>query len=143
MTALVDANVVMDVLLAREPFLSDSAQVVKAVETGRCRGLLCATTMTTLYHIVRRAQGGAVTMGKIKGLLAIFEIAPVNRAVLETATRRAMPDFEDAVQHQSAVFAGADCVVTRNVVDFRTADLAIHTPSQFLKVLALEEYREV
>lgn len=140
MTALVDANVVMDVLLAREPFLADSAQVVEAVETGRCWGLLCATIVTTLYYIVRRAQGGAVTIGKIRGLLAVFEIAPVNRAVLETATRRAMPE----VQHQAAVLAaGADGVVTRNVADFRTADLAIHTPSQFLKILALEEEREV
>lgn len=139
MTALLDTNVVLDVLLAREPFLMDSARVLEAVETSRCRGLLCATTVTTIHYIVRRSIGTAGSLKRIGSLLSIFDVAPVNRPVLETAISKAMSDFEDAVLHQAAMQAGADCVVTRNVADFRKADLPVYTPSQFLKALELQK----
>ena len=54
MIALVDTNVVLDVMLWREPHLAASSAMLAAVETGRCRGLLCATPVTTIHHIAER-----------------------------------------------------------------------------------------
>lgn len=41
-------------------------------------------------------------------------------------------DFEDAIQYFSALQAGADCIVTRNVKDFSFSDIEVITPSDFL-----------
>jgi predicted nucleic acid-binding protein len=134
--------VVLDVLLAREPFLSDSIRVLEAVEISRCRGLLCATTLTTIHYILRRAVGTKVSLQRVGDLLSIFDVAPVNRPVLETAVGKNFTDFEDAVMHQAAIQAGADCVVTRNITDFKNADLSVFTPAQFLAALDLERRSE-
>ena len=142
MTALVDTNVVLDVLLAREPFLSDSIRVLEAVEISRCRGLLCATTLTTIHYILRCAVGTKVSGKRVGDLLSIFDVAPVNRPILETAVGKNFTDFEDAVMHQAAIQAGADCVVTRNITDFKNADLPVFTPAQFLAALDLERRSE-
>ena len=135
MIALVDTNVILDVMLGREPFARDSAAVLAAVETSRCRGLLCASTVTTIHYIARRQIGTQASLARISDLLAIFEVGVVNRGVLESAIEKDMPDFEDAVLHDTAVQAGANCIVTRNVADFRRSEILVYTPPQFIEAL--------
>jgi len=137
--ALVDTNVVLDVMLGREPYLLPSSAVLAAVETSRCAGLLSATTVTTIHYIAERQIGSAATLVKIANLLSLFGVAPVNQAVLGSALRLGMEDFEDAVLHEAAVQAGADCIVTRNVDDFGLARIPVYTPAQFLAALAVME----
>lgn len=135
MTALVDTNVVLDVMLNRRAFVSDSAGVLAAVERSRCRGLLCATTFTTIHYIARKQLGTALSLRRIAALLAVFEVATVNRPVVETALGHDFGDFEDAILHESGKSAGADCIVTRNTGDFKNSELLIYSPAQFLAAL--------
>lgn len=138
MIALVDTNVVLDVMLGREPHLAASSAVFAAVETGSCRGLLCATTITTIYYIARRQIGDLASLARIAELMSIFGIAAVNQAVLGSAIGRGMADFEDGVLHEAALQAGAHCIVTRNVLDFGSAEIVVYSPEQFLAALASE-----
>lgn len=138
MTVLVDTNVILDVMLGREPHLPDSAAVLAAVETARCAGLLCATTVTTIHYIAERKIGGPASLASIAELMSIFGVAAVNQAVLRAAMLRGMADFEDAVLHEAALQAGAHCIVTRNTDDFSLAEIPVFTPAQFIAVLADE-----
>jgi len=74
-------NVVFDVLLAGQQFLSASAEVFGLIEHSKMEGLLCATTLTTIDYLLTQAMPRQT----LKALLELFEIAPVNRAVLEEA----------------------------------------------------------
>lgn len=139
MIALVDTNVVLDVMLGREPHLSDSSAVLAAVETARCGGLLCATTVTTIQYIAERKIGSRASLRRIAELMSMFRIAAVNQAALGSAMERGMEDFEDAVLHEAALQAGAHCIVTRNVDDFTMAKIPVYTPAQFIAVLVGEE----
>ena len=42
-------------------------------------------------------------------------------------------DYEDAIMVQTAIRIGADCIVTRNLKDYRLASLPIFSPEEFLK----------
>lgn len=68
-------------------------------------------------------------------MLALFEVAPVNRAVLEEALKSRLTDFEDAVLDQAGRLAGAEVIVTRNQQDFRLASLKILGPDELLASL--------
>jgi predicted nucleic acid-binding protein len=133
--ALIDTNVIVDVLSKREPFFTDSALVLDHAERGEFFASICATTVTTVFYLVRRHLGTTDTVGKIRDLTAICSVAPVNQGVVDSALNDAFPDFEDAVLHHSAVLAGADCIVTRNVADFRKSSIPVYSPAQFLAVL--------
>ena len=135
MIALVDTNVVLDVMLARQPHLAGSAAVLASVETGRCQGLLCATTVTTIHYIAERQIGNRESLARITRLMSVFAIAPINQAVLSAAISRPIADFEDAVLHEAAWLAGADCIVTRNIGDFGAAVIPVYAPAQFLAAL--------
>lgn len=136
MIALVDTNVVLDVLLDRAPFALASASVLAGIESSRAQGLLCATTVTTIQYIAERSIGAAASRLRIGNLLAVFGVAPVNGAALEAAIASPIKDFEDAVLHESAIRAGADCIVTRNTVDFSLSQIPVYTPAQAVQAMA-------
>lgn len=136
MKALIDTNVIVDVLTGREPFFADSASVLDQAERGEFVAWTCATTVTTVFYLVRRHLGTQATIAKIKDLIAICPVAPVNQSVVDSALNSRFADFEDAVLHHSAVLAGADCIVTRNEADFRESSLVVYSPAQFLAALS-------
>ncbi|PSN17171.1 hypothetical protein C7271_19140 [filamentous cyanobacterium CCP5] len=51
---LLDCDVLLDVLLKRQPFVLDSAQVLDAVATVKIEGYLAGHAVTNIYYILRR-----------------------------------------------------------------------------------------
>ena len=83
--ALFDTNVVLDVLLNREPHAQASAQALALVERGEVQGFLCATTVTTLFYLARRTLGTQRAREQIAVLLRLFGVAPVTHLTLADA----------------------------------------------------------
>ena len=132
MRVLLDTNVVLDVLLDRRAFVTESLAMVDLVERGAITGLLCATTITTLAYLAGKTVGKQQASKQIRQLLSLFEIAPVTRAVLDGALASKTSDFEDAVLAEAAHQAGAQAIITRNLRDFAHSPVRAHTPAQWL-----------
>jgi predicted nucleic acid-binding protein len=129
---LFDTNVLMDVLLDRQPFVETSAQLLDQVVRGTITGLIGATTVTTIFYLASREIGKKDAKRQIEKLMALFEIAPVTRSVLEAAMTSRSPDYEDAVLAEAAHQAGAQAIVTRNLKDFAHSPVRAYTPKQWL-----------
>lgn len=138
MNALIDTNVIVDVLVKRQPHFADSSRILDRAERGDFTAWLCATTITTVFYLVRRHLGSVETIERLEDLTAICATAAVNQAVIESALRSSIGDFEDAVLNHAALTVGANCIVTRNVADFRHSSLLVYTPGQFLAALEQE-----
>ena len=132
MRVLLDTNVLMDVLLERELFVNESVQVFDQVVRGAVTGLICATTVTTIFYLTSREVGGEEVMRHIQKLMNLYEIAPVTRSVLDAAITSNSPDFEDAVLAEAAHQAGAQAIITRNLKDFAKSPVRAYTPRQWL-----------
>lgn len=135
MNVLFDTNIVLDVLLGREPFCTPAAQLFSYVESGTVAGYLCATTLTTVYYLAAKAAGRGTANEQVEQLLQLFDVTPVNRLVLEAALKLNSPDFEDAVLVASAHHSGMNGIVTRNPKDFKNSPVPVHTPDELLKIL--------
>ena len=135
MKILYDTNIILDVLLDRQPFSADSIYLVQKVEMGLFIGYLSATTMTTLQYLACKVIGKTKANLEIKKLLTLFEIAPVNRSVIENALLTQFQDFEDAVLYEAALHQGVHAIVTRNLKDFSNAKIPVYTPDQLLKLI--------
>ena len=55
---------------------------------------------------------------------------------MQVALSSPIADYEDAVQHASAVAAGSDVIITRNIEDYRNATLAVLSPPGFISRMA-------
>jgi predicted nucleic acid-binding protein len=132
---LFDTNVVLDVLMDRMPYADAAAELFSQVEEGTIIGYLGATTITTVFYLAAKTVGAARAQAEIRKLLTLFEVAPVNRPVLEAALGVDFKDFEDAVIHEAACHVGADAIVTRNQKDFKKSRIAVYTADEMAKIL--------
>lgn len=82
-------------------------------------------------------MGSERALAEIRKLLVVFEIAPVNRPVLASATDLKISDFEDAVLHEAARQVGAQAIVSRNRGDFRGCELPIYMPEELNRAFRL------
>ena len=135
MKVLFDTNIILDVLLDREPFVYDSLYLLSKVEQSEITGFVCATTITTIYYLASKTLGANQALRHINSLLSLFVIAPVNRLVLENALQSEFNDFEDVVLYGAAQHAGAKYIVTRNSIDFKKSKLVIFEPRELVNAL--------
>jgi len=132
---LFDTNVILDVLLDREPFSSKAAELFSLVESGELSGFVCATTITTLHYLARKVIGKESATKEIAKLMMLFEVATVNRPVLNAALSSKFNDFEDAVVHEAALYQGAQGIVTRDFTGFKKSKINVYRPKELLLML--------
>ncbi len=135
MKLLFDTNVILDVVLDREPYVRDSAFLLDLVSIGKVQGLISAISITTIYYIITKNNSKRVATNTVKKLIQLFEIAKVDRLIIEKAFLLKFKDFEDAVIHESAYECNAEAIVTRNQKDFKASKLRIYDPKELLKLL--------
>lgn len=136
MKVLFDTNVVLDVLLEREPHVHVAAKLFALVDNGRMEGSICATTVTTIFYIAAKSFGRNRALAQVRDLLGLFAVAGVDREVLDRALGLDFADFEDAVAHEAARTSGAAAIVTRDGGDFANACLPVFDPAELLAAVA-------
>ncbi len=136
MRVVFDTNIVLDLLLDREPFSDEAEILFEMVEEGRIVGILCATTLTTIHYLVSKSEGKQKTTEIISSLLKLFEIAGVTRSVLEDALEAKDKDYEDSVLYSAAYHSGADLIVTRDRSGFANSKVSVMHPKELLAFLS-------
>ena len=132
MRVLVDTNVVLDVLLEREPFVQAAVNVFCLAEQSRIDAFLCATTITTIDYLLIQSLPASKARDALRKLITLFEIATVNRPVIERALGSKIHDFEDAVLDEAGQMAGVDSIITRDTKEFAGSALKVFEPLEFL-----------
>jgi predicted nucleic acid-binding protein len=135
---LFDTNVILDVLLDRKPFVEISAKLVNLVENQKIEGYLCATTLTTLDYLITKALDRSHAKIAIQSLLTLFKVCEVNSTVLEMAINSKFNDFEDAVQYFSGECCHINALVTRNIKDYKHANLPVYLPNELWAMVGAE-----
>lgn len=143
MKVLIDTCVIVDVLQKREPFYQASMDVVMAVSNCQCLGILTAKSVTDVYYILRRSIHIEQDVRNILRILfTLFVVEDTFSTDCQLAISSPMKDYEDAIMVQTALRAGADCIVTRNLKDYALAEISVFSPEQFLEKIAEEHTNE-
>ena len=132
---LFDTNVVLDVLLDRQPYVEASSAAWAAVETGISEGMLAAHAVTTIHYLVRKEMGNIKARRIVTAILRVFGVAAVDGAVVQEALQLPFSDFEDAVTAAAARLAGCECIVTRDPKGFRGSPVRSLTPEAVTPLL--------
>jgi predicted nucleic acid-binding protein len=129
---LCDINVILDILLSREPFHRPAGVIFGAIERGVVRGYLCAVGFPTLHYLLAKHIGTTAAVQSLNKIRTVFRVAPVDEKVVDLALASSIRDFEDAVQYYSATSVGADILITRNKKDYPARGIPVVTPEEFL-----------
>lgn len=137
MRALIDTNVILDVLFDRREFLPASADVWLANEQGLYEGFVSAITPINVYYIARSAKRDKKAGRKlVSTVLDAFQVCTVSMEDLRAAIPSSMDDYEDAVQVVNALKSQVDVIVTRDLKDFANSPIRAVSPAEFVQELA-------
>lgn len=140
MKLLIDTNVVLDVLLQREPFCRTAAEVLNLTQRDDVREFVSASAITDIYYIANKQMKDRESVRDLlKRLLMVVSVAAVSEREIQNALNLAWGDFEDSVQYSVALMNEMDGIVTRNPNDYQEANMRIWLPEQVLELFANEE----
>jgi predicted nucleic acid-binding protein len=135
MRLLLDINVLLDVVLERDPWARPAAELLAIIETNHAQGFVAAHTLPTVYYVVTKSQDRDTATRAMHDLLRLLDVVPVEKQDFYRALSLPLNDFEDAVQAAAAFRIDAEYLVTRNEPDFKGASIATATPSTILSLL--------
>ena len=140
MKLLIDTNVVLDVLLRREPFFRTAAEVLNLAQRDDVREYVSASAITDIYYIAnKQLKDRAAVQDLLERLLKIVSVAAVSEQEIRNALNLTWADFEDSVQYSVALLNEMDGIVTRNPGDYQEANMRIWLPEQVLELFAVNE----
>ncbi|MBO7101166.1 MAG: PIN domain-containing protein [Bacteroidales bacterium] len=133
-----DTNVLLDVLLHREPFLNNSAHVLNMGFKGEIDLYATPLSFTTCLFVARKSLGYTNTLEALKILERHIRITTMDAAQLHEALYATAPDFEDMLQYHAAVTAKCSHIITRNEQHFPTSGIAVMSPTAFMQAQLAE-----
>ncbi|MBE9030779.1 PIN domain-containing protein [filamentous cyanobacterium LEGE 11480] len=135
MKILIDTNIVLDLILERDPFVEDAIAIFEQIEQSNLEGHIAATTITNIFYLIRKIEGREVALAAIHRLLIGLQFCAVDRQTIETALSLGLKDFEDSIQLACATLNQLDAIVTRDRKDFVGSNLPIYSPTELLNQL--------
>ncbi|MFL6196958.1 MAG: type II toxin-antitoxin system VapC family toxin [Thermoanaerobaculia bacterium] len=134
MRIFIDTDVILDLLLAREPFFPSATELFLRVQAGEIEGFVSPLIFSNLFYILRKELSAPLAISALRKLKLLVRVLPVDERTIELALASSFVDFEDAIQYYTALEHGLDGIVTRNKQDYRSAKLPVFTAGECLEL---------
>lgn len=136
MKILIDTNIVLDVMLKREPFYRMAVEILGLSKRDDVKEYISASAVTDIYYIAyRQTRDNSAVRKLLKELLKVVSIAGVSGQEIQNALELEWNDFEDSVQYSVALLKEMDGIVTRNSSDYEGAQIKVWKPEELLSEL--------
>lgn len=130
----VDADVLLDMFLAREPFHVSASELLSLALQARVQIFVSSLAYSNVYFILRKSIERNAAIAGLTNLNTIVVTASVSDNEIKNALHSKFSDFEDAIQYYTALSAGCQYLITRNVKDYKLSDIMVLTPAEFIKM---------
>lgn len=136
MLILIDTNILLDVIVRREPHFILSEKIIDLCRQEIINGAIAGHSVLNAMYILRKR----LTLTERKEIfLSLCEFLYVESVdfgkIIKALKDDNFSDFEDCLQTQCALNVRADYIITRNVKDFAASEIPALTPENFLKLL--------
>ena len=133
---LIDANVLLDYILTREPFYEDAKNIVAVCAVGMVKACIAAHSVSNMFFILRKDFSAEERREVLINLCALFDVEGIDKTKLMAGLQNEdFVDFEDCLQMECAKAYGAEFIVTRNINDYKTSKVKAILPKDFLGLL--------
>ncbi len=130
----IDTNIVIDLLARREPFFEESASLFSLADKKIVDLSISSFTIANTSYTLLRQMDSGKAKSILRKLRLIVNILPLDDKIVGLALNDdTFLDFEDGLQHFSALENNQDIIITRNLKYFKNSKLPAMTAKQFLE----------
>jgi predicted nucleic acid-binding protein len=115
----IDSDIILDLALFRAPHVHFSKHLLGLAENDVIRGLTSSNCIANIHYILRKVQGETDARFFLSQILRYISVLPMDHLMVLEALESDFSDFEDALQYGAAQRNQCDCIITRNIVDYK------------------------
>jgi predicted nucleic acid-binding protein len=129
-----DTDIILDVITGRMPFSVEASSLFTLIEEEEIKSSTSSLSFSNIYYVLRKYATHQRVVSRLKELSELLHILNVDDTIIKNALQSGFKDFEDAIQYQTALTnPDIELIVTRNIKDYKRAELPVMTPGTFLK----------
>ncbi|MFM2388360.1 MAG: hypothetical protein RL660_3117 [Bacteroidota bacterium] len=127
----IDTNIIVDLLADRQPFSRYAIEIFGMAEAKKIKIFASSHSLATTHYLLKKYLDEKALREVLLNLLDYITIIPVDVDILKRGLLSNHKDFEDAIQILCAYsIQKLDCIVTRNIKDFRNSEIQVLTPDE-------------
>jgi len=132
----VDTNIVIDLLSRREPFFEEAASLFSLADKKLIELTVSSLTIAHTSYALLRQMDSNKAKSILRKLILIVNILSLDDKIIGLALNdNTFSDFEDGLQHFTAIENGQELIITRNLKDFKNSKLPTMTAKQFIETI--------
>ena len=144
MRVLIDTCVIIDALQSRVPFAEAAQRLFLYSANKQFEGYITAKSVTDIYYLTHRlTHSDSETRKILSKLFTLFHLLDTTSLDCRKAISSEISDYEDAIMVETAIRSEIDCIVTRNIKDFKNSTVKVFEPSALLMILEEENKTKV
>lgn len=128
----VDTGICLDLLSGRKPFNSFAEQLFSLADKKEIEIYVAALSFSTIDYILNahyKIKNPRQLIAKFKTLVTTL---PLESKTIDLAIASDFDDFEDAIQYNTAIENEITVLITRNIKDYKTAQIKVVTSESYL-----------
>lgn len=133
MEILIDSDVLLDIALARDPFVHSSRLCYSKLIQGGNKLFVSALALGNIIYLITKYRDKYVAGEFVKLVLKNAEVTQMPKTAFINAIEMGYPDLEDGIQIEAAKAVGINLIITRNLRDYKNKFIPVKTPEQYLK----------
>ena len=129
----VDTNIIVDLIADRKPFSKFAIEIFNKAEKKELELFTSSHSIATTHYLLKKYLSEKDLREVLYNLLDYLTVIPVDVHVLKKGLRSKHKDFEDSIQiFCASTVEEIDCIVTRNVKDFKNSEIPIFPPDELV-----------
>ena len=132
----IDTNIVIDLLSRRKPFYSESAALFTLADRNKIEISISSLTIANTSYVLLRQLNPKKVKEILRKLRLVVTVLPLDDKIIGLALNdETFKDFEDGLQYFTALENEQEIIITRNLKDFKMAQIPVMTAKQFLEIM--------
>jgi predicted nucleic acid-binding protein len=133
MRLFIDTNILIDLLIKREPSYPIVAKVFDIALERKDTIVISNLSIVNAHYVVKKITGvqESALRTALHNICITCEIAPLTFSITMKSLVSPFKDFEDATQYFCAVENNCDVIITNNEKDFKLSTLSVMNITEF------------
>jgi predicted nucleic acid-binding protein len=129
----VDTDIILDLLTAREPFYDFAAALFSLADSNKVLLYVSSLSFANLNYILSKQFTATQARKQLLKFKTLVKVLAVDEKITELALASDFKAFEDALQYFTAIANNIQILVTRNLKDYKNANIPVMTAELYLK----------
>lgn len=130
--AFIDTDIALDLLSERMPHYTHAARLFTMADKGNLLIYVSSLSFSHLNYLLSRQYSHKDARRILNKFKILVKVLSVDEKIIDLSLNSEFKDFEDAIQYYTALENNINTLITRNLKDYKSANIAVMTAQDFL-----------